>query len=420
MAVEPRPSLPLRLRIVNTVGKHLGAARLPVAALNEEALVQAAVKATGLSEFGDGYHREGLLRLLESVENDAALHLSGQLTVRETIVGSLINRLLLTEACKRSPEIFRKPLKPPIIVLGLPRSGTTFLHRLLAMDPTHRAVPWWELARPLPGPASNGESDRRRQIFQKKLRRLQKLTPDLDSKHYTRVDTPEECIWLLASTFLSPLFWALAPVYGYLDWYMNQDRLQAYYEYRLLLQVLQDADPTRRLVLKSSTHTGAVEPLLQTIPGSLLIQTHRNPVETSASLASLFYSLHSRTTESLDVRRMTEAILSFHEHQIARNLKARDTHPGALFDVYYDRLVADPIGTVRDIYHHYGLAWSEEFEERLNSYLRHNPRGKHGAHLYAPENFGQTRDTISRRFAAYIERFELTSPNGTHENSRRR
>ena len=414
MAVESRPSLPLRLRILNTVGNHLGAARLPFAALDEEALVQAAVKATGLTEFGAGYHREGLLRLLESVENDAALHLSGQLAYRETIVGSLINRLLLTEAFEQNPETFRKPLKSPIIVLGLPRSGTTFLHRLLAMDPAHRAVPWWELARPLPDPGSDEQPDRRRQVFQKKLRRLQKLTPDLDRKHYTRVDTPEECIWLLASTFFSPLFSALAPVYGYLDWYKNQDRLQAYYEYRLLLQVLQAADPTRRLVLKSSTHTGAIETLLQTIPGSLLIQTHRNPVETSASLASLFYSLHSRMTDRLDVRRMTEAILSFHEHQIARNLEARDTHPGALFDVYYDRLVADPIGTVRDIYDHYGLAWSEEFAERLNFYLQHNPRGKHGTHLYAPEDFGQTGDAIAERFAPYIDRFELTSPNGNH------
>jgi hypothetical protein len=250
--VESGPSLPLRFRVLNTVGKHLGAVHLPFAALDEEALVEAAMKATGLNEFGNGYHREGLLRLLESVENDAALHLSGQLAFRDTIVG------------------------------------------------------------------------------------------------------------------------------------------------------------------------GAVEAVLQTVPGSLLIQTHSNPVETSASLASLFYSLNSRTTERLDVRRMTEAILGFHEHQIARNLQARDAHPGALFDVYYDRLVADPIGTVRDIYDHYGLAWSEEFEERLNHYLRQNPRGKHGAHLYAPENFGQTRDTISRRFAAYIERFELASPNGTHQNSRQR
>jgi hypothetical protein len=409
--LESRPSLPLRLRVINTVGKHLGAARLPVVALDEGALVQAAVKETGLTDFGNSYHREGLLRLLESVENDAALHLSGQAAYREVIVGSLINRLLLTEACKQTPETFRTPLKPPIIVLGLPRSGTTFLHRLLAMDPAHRALPWWELARPLPGADSDQQSDRRRQVFQKKLHRLQKVVPDLDRKHYTRVDTPEECIWLLANTFVSPLFWAFAPVYGYLDWYKNQDRLQAYYEYRLLLQVLQAADPTRRLALKSSTHTGAVETLLQTVPGSLLIQTHRNPVEMFASLASLFYSLHSRMTNRLDVQRMTEAILSFHEHQMARNLAARDAHPGALFDVYYDRLVADPIGTVRDIYDHYDLAWSGEFEERLNYYLQQNPKGKHGAHRYALEQFGQTGEAISERFAAYIERFELTNPN---------
>ncbi len=118
-------------------------------------------------------------------------------------------------------------------------------------------------------------------------------------------------------------------------------------------------------------------------------------------------------TERLDVRRMTEAILSFHEHQIVRNLETRDAHPGVLFDVYCDRLVADPIGTVRDIYDHYGLAWSEEFGQRLNNYLQQNPRGKHGAHLYAPENFGQTEEAIAERFAAYIERFELTSPNGS-------
>jgi hypothetical protein len=396
------------------VGKQLGAARLPVVSLREEALVQAAVKETGLTDFGDTYYRESLLRLLESAENDAALHLSGQVALREVIVGSLINRLLLTEAFKQTPETFRKPLKSPIIVLGLPRSGTTFLHRLLAMDPAHRAVPWWELARPLPDADSDKQTDRRRQIFQKKLHRRQKLAPDFDRKHYTRVDTPEECIWLLTNTFLSPLFWAFAPVYGYLEWYKTQDRLQAYHEYRLLLQVLQAADPTRRLALKSSTHTGAVEALLQTVPGSLLIQTHRNPVETSASLVSLFYSVHSRMTERLDVRRMTEAILSFHEHQITRNLAARDAHPDAIFDVYYDRLVADPIGTVRDIYDHYDLAWSEEFAERLNYYLQLNPNGKHGAHRYAPETFGQTGEAISERFAAYIERFELTGPNGIH------
>ena len=199
-------------------------------------------------------------------------------------------------------------------------------------------------------------------------------------------------------------------MYGYLDWYKNHDRLQAYHEYRLLLQVLQAADPTRRLALKSSTHTGAVESLSQTVPGALLVQTHRDPAEALGSLFSLFYSAHNKMSERLDVRRMTEAILGFHEHQMARNLAARDAHPGALFDVYYDRLVADPVGTVRDIYGHYELDWSGEFAEQLNRYVQQNPRGKHGAHRYAPEDFGQTKEAISERFAAYTERFELSSP----------
>jgi hypothetical protein len=123
------------------VGKLVGAARLPVVALDEEALVQAAVKETGLTKFGDLYHREGLLRLLESVENDAALHFVGRLAYREIIVNSLANRLMLAEARKRTLDVFRRPLIPPIIVLGLHRSGTTFLHRMLALDPMHRGIP---------------------------------------------------------------------------------------------------------------------------------------------------------------------------------------------------------------------------------------------------------------------------------------
>jgi hypothetical protein len=411
--LKSRSSLPFRFRLLNVVGRSLRATKLLDARFDEETVHRVAKKQTGLSDFGDPYYREGLSRLLGSAEKDAELHFVGRLAYREIIDNSLANRLRLVEARKRTLEVFRRPLIPPIIVLGLHRSGTTFLHRMLALDPMHRGVPLWELVRPFPdGGTANGLADRRRQVVQRRLHSRQKLAPDLDRKHYTRVDTPEECNWLLAVTFVSPIFWTFAPVYGYLDWYKNQDRLQASYEYRSLLQVLQAVDPTRRLALKAPAHTGAVEALLQTVPGSLLIQTHRNPVESFASLTSLFYSLHSRMTERLDVRRMTEAILSLQEDQIERNLAARDTHPGALFDVYYDRLVTDPIGTVRDIYNHYDLAWSEKFAQRLNYYVQQNPRGKHGAHLYAPEDFGQTEEAISERFAAYIERFELTSPNG--------
>ena len=215
-------------------------------------------------------------------------------------------------------------------------------------------------------------------------------------------------MWLLAATFVSPVFWVVAPVYGYLDWYKGQDRLEAYKEYRWLLQILQALDPTRRLVLKAPAHTGALSVLLKTIPDALLVQTHRHPVEACNSLNSLFYSVHAMVTNKVDAHRMAEANVSLQEHEIALNLAARDAHPGKVFDVYYDRLVADPISTVRSIYDHYGLAWSDKFEERLGYYVQQNPKGRLGPHRYAPEDFGQTDGAIAKRFAAYSERFGFT------------
>ena len=406
--LKSRSSLPFRFRLLNLAGRSLGAAHLSIGRFDEEAVHRAAMKQTGLTDFGDPYYREGLSSLLRSAENDAELHFVGRLAYREIIVSSLANRLLLTQARKRAPEVFQRPLIPPIIVLGLPRSGTTFLHRMLALDSTHRGVPLWELVRPLPDGGSPGGPDRRREIVQQRLESRQKLAPDVDRKHYTRADTPEECIWLLAATFVSPIFWVLAPVYGYLEWYKSQDRLKAYREYRLLLQVLQAVDPTRRLALKAPAHTGALDVLLKTIPDALFIQTHRNPVEASNSLNSLFYSLHSAVTEGVDAPRMAEALLSLQEHEIALNLAARDAHPGAVFDVYYDRLVADPVGTVRGVYEHFGLVWSQSYEEQLLTYLRENPKGKYGPHPYASVDFGQTDEAIAERFAAYSERFGFT------------
>lgn len=282
---------------------------------------------TGLSDFGAPYYREGLSRLIDAAD-EASLHFLGRLGYRELIVTGLVNRLLLTEAQKRTPEIFARPLFDPIIVLGLPRSGTTFLHRLLALDPSHRGVPQWELVHPLPHAGSEDRPDRRRQVFRRRLEYGQRMLPNMDHKHYSRTDTPEECMWLLAVTFLSPVYWVFAPVYGYLEWYMAQERLRSYLEYHSLLQALQAVDPTRRLALKAPAHTGALDALLRTIPRALLIQIHRDPIEAISSLNSLFYSLHSGTSDRIDVGRMARANLRHQAHELALNLAARDARPG--------------------------------------------------------------------------------------------
>ena len=399
--LDSRPPLPLRFRLWNKVAQYLRADRLRFASLDEEHLHKAAMKETGLTDFGDPYHREGLLTLIESAEKDANLHVLGRAIMHGSIVVYLSNRLLLAEARNQTPEVFQRPLIPPIIIVGLPRSGTTLLHRMLALDPAHRGAPSWELTSPLP----SGTPDRRRELADKGDRLMQQLYQGRDRIHYSRIDEPEECVILQGTTFHSWVFLGLAPVYGYFDWYIAQDHLKAYQEYYQLLQVLQAVDPERRLTLKAPAHTTFLPILLHTIPNALIVQTHRDPVPVCSSTCSMIYSLWGMTTASIDIPRMAEMWITLMEKQAATSLTFRETNPGVVYDVNYDRFIADPIGTVRGLYDHFGLTWPNRHEEELEAYVRENPQNKHGVHRYSPEDFGLTNDAIVGRFTEYRRRF---------------
>ena len=275
---EARTSLPLRYRSINVVGAALRRIH-PVASLDEQALCEAAMRATGLSDFGEPHFREGLRALLSSAEHDARLHFIGRVVLRQMIVNNLANRLLLVEARRSAPEVFQRPLLPPIIVLGLPRSGTTLLHRLLAADPAHRALEFWELLSPLPLRGGiGGACELRRREIEKQFRRRLGMVPDLDRKHFIRPDSPEECMWLQNSSFVSMSFWAVAPVYSYLDWYIPPGSQPGLRRIPALAAAAAAGDPRRRLTLKAPAHTGSLAALHRTLPDALLIQTHRDPV----------------------------------------------------------------------------------------------------------------------------------------------
>lgn len=175
-------TFPLPIRVLNAVGSATRAKRLRRFRLEETALKEAAVRATGLSDFGHAHFEAGLRVLLASIKLDTSLHFFGQMLLRQTTVGSLTNRLLLVETQKRRPDVFSAPLTPPLIVLGLPRSGTTHLHRLLAQDPEHHAPPFWELLRPF---AQSGEPDERRETLSKGLDTFRKHSSQLQ-RHVQR------------------------------------------------------------------------------------------------------------------------------------------------------------------------------------------------------------------------------------------
>jgi hypothetical protein len=315
------------------------------------------------------------------------------------------------EALKTSPEIFRQPLRPPLIVIGLPRTGTTFLHRMLAVDPAHRAVPMWELMRPLPNRAVTS-SWRGSRWYRRYAAKLQiGLWPWIawhaDRKHYLRADAPEECMWLLDGACVSLGFWVLAPVYGYLQWYQEHDRRQPYAEYSQMLHALQAARPDLRLTLKAPAHTGSLDALLAAVPEALIVQTHRDPVTACKSFNSLLYTIHSATTERIDCQALARANLQFLAQEARRNLAARAAHPEAVLDVHYRQLVADPIGTVKSIYTHFGLEWSPVYEARLFHYISRNPKGAHGSHDYNAAAFGLSDEQIAEPFHDYCQRFDL-------------
>jgi len=410
--IEFKPKLPLPFRLLNKVGDSLHRLNLPSVELSEEAVRNPAIKRTGLEDFGEQYHQEGLSRVLESAVEDANLHFIGRLIIQNAVKINLMKRLWLTEAVKHHTEIFQRPLRPPIIVIGLPRTGTTFLHRMLAADPANRAVPMWELMRPLPNSRTTcswkGSATYRRYMAKSEIGLWPKLARDADRKRYFRPDLPDECMWLLNATFVSFGFWVLAPVYRYLEWYKKHDRFKSYMEYRQMLQVLQAVDPNRRLTLKAPAHTGSIDALLHAIPDALIIQIHRDPVTACNSFSSLLYTIHSAVSNKIDIKAMAFANLSFLANEIQRNIAARATLPNTIVDVHYDKLATEPIATVGDIYEHFGLRWSETFQDNLNSYVTSNPKGKHGDHNYDSATFGLTDAEISRQFEQYYKRFNIT------------
>lgn len=302
--------------------------------------------------------------------------------------------------------MFSAPLTPPLIVLGLPHSGTTHLHRLLAQDPNHHAPPYWELMRPLVQP---GEPDERRDTLAKGFAMFKQIIPALDRMHFITADTPEEDYHLVTSIFESFYFCAVAPLHSYTAWYLARDHVQQYGEYRAWLQVLQAATPGKRLVLKSPAHTGGLAALLRAVPEAQLVQIYRDPATCCASFNNLTAASQVIMSEQRDLLRMAETNLQFFTGEMVRNIAARAANPRRVYDVHYNDLISNPQGMMESIYKHFRLSLSDAYRSNLSAYIDDNPKAKHGAHHYTPGEFGVSAEQAHERLAPYREHFQSLS-----------
>ena len=375
-----------------------GLLKLP---LDPEFLKRKAKRWTGLSDFGDDYFEEGLEVLCGSLEKDASLNFQGRLFATEHVVGALVTRLRRARLKKRAPQLFAMQLVPPIIVTGLPRSGTTMLHRLLSLAADARPLALWEVMLPLPGRGP----DMRRAKIKTGVQIMKLFAPDMDKKHFTSADQPEECMFLLDSSFISPGFWTLSPVFGYMPWYLDQDHEYAYKIYREHLQLFQQAEKEKRLTLKAPSHMGHLETLCSVVPEAMVVQTHRDPVPVFSSVNSLFATMHGAKTDTVDRERMVALNSRLLEKMTEQNLEARSRLGDRVFDVYFSELLEDPAGAVRRIYDHFELELGSGHERRLREWMALNPRDRFGRHDYSAGLFGLKEEKIAASFKEYRERF---------------
>lgn len=391
--------LPLKFRLANALGAGFSKLGINLVSFNEASLLQKAMKQTGLSDFGDPAFKEGLSILVKSIAS-SDMSLISKSSLKQTIIFNLVRRLILENAKKKQEEVFEKEINAPLIVLGFPRTGTTILHRLIALDPNNRAYTMLELTYPFPWM----NYDALRPQMQKSYDLMKTIMPDLDMKHEVGVDIPEECINLLGSTFSSFNYYVQAPLTDYMKWCFQTDQTRKYREYKDYLHLLQSMDPDKRPTLKSPPHTAGIKEIHDIIPNAMMVQMHRDPIEFVLSTNSLMKTLHQRTSPG-QIKKMASDNMDFIEGMMTKNMEQRKEMGKHVYDVMYKDLIKDPVGTIKGIYQHYNIPWPENFGDIILDYLKVNKKNKHGKHQYSLEEFGLSKEIILDRLKPYVEDF---------------
>ncbi len=328
----------------------------------------------------------------------------GRRSLTRRAVQALVTRLRLMELRKRQPEIFAGKLLDPIIIVGLPRTGTTYLHGLLAQLPGRRALRMWEVREPIPD-----ADDHRIADYEHLVRMRLAATPELAVQHPLDAHGPDECMYLLDPSFLSHSFsFVDAPCPSYFALVNDSQAEEPYQIYRQLLLYFQAGSPGQRLVLKSPSHFGMLSALLHAVPEAKLVHTHRDPVHACASLCSLHVTFFERMVEGFDRRAHARVVLDMLDCFTARHAAQREALPGSsCFDLGFAELTRQPQHSVQRLHQHFGLDWSDTDEQALLSALRGAPP-QVGRHHYRLEDFGLSETEAAQRLHGYRQRWGYT------------
>ncbi|MGW5108028.1 sulfotransferase family protein [Nocardia sp. NPDC004123] len=365
-----------------------------------EDLHHSASKVCGLTDFGSDDYLEALGVLLESYQRDAGLTELGSKMSRYFLRGALVARALSEASWQANPAYTETQVTRPIFVTGLPRTGTTALHRLLAADPQHQALEMWLADFPQPRPPRETWADNPvYQAVDKGFAQHRIENPEFMGVHYMTAAEVEECWQLLRQTVKSISYESLAYLPSYSQWLRKQDWTDAYARHKANLQLIGLGD-NRRWVLKNPSHLFALDALMKVYPDALIIQTHRDPVTIVGSSCSLSEQATAGWSTTFVGEKIGESQLELWSRGLREFNTARARYnPDQFLDIEFDELRADPFATVEKIYSKFGLDYTDSARTAMTTLDEDSKSGdRKPVHKYSLADYGLTEDQVRAEF----------------------
>ena len=387
---------------------------MPEVEFDADKLLQQARDDTGLSDFGDESFREPFSVLVKALEDEGNLNAVGRFVQYQRVLNTLHNRLRLSETIRRHPEILDEEIVAPAVIVGLPRTGTTMLHRVLASDSRFYAPLWYEVRNP--APFMNWDpsvKDERLTMAEAEVAALLEANPEIAAIHPMDPLGADEEILLLEHSFYSTVPNAFCNLPSYQDWLFSHDNQPGYDYLKLLLQNLQWQKKQQnayqhadKWLLKTPHHLHFMECLLHTFPDAKIIQTHRSPVDTIPSISSFNYNLWITQTDDASAELVGQQWGDMFARGLRHAIKVREQHNDQFYDLGFKRLLQDPIESCKAIFEFIGLPVTDHSIAAMQKHREENQRDSRPAHNYALSDFGFTEDGIKQQFADYMDQFK--------------
>lgn len=408
-----RPALPKRpplVRMINMAGRGLGAIGLKRPKLTVKSVQAEAEKISGASDYDGDSYLAALEPLLWGLEYEAGLNQLGRIVLRGMIVSALASRLTVVAWEKANPKAAQAEIKAPLIIFGMPRTGTTILYETLAADPTLRAPLTWECRDyALAHQVDDARNDPRIEKLGQNMARMDRLMPGFSAIHYFDPFIPTECVGLTILDLCSEQFPALAWLPSYRNKFLlKTDFKSAYQWHKRGLRYFQATTPGRQWVLKTPLHSAYLDALLNTYPDACLIHTHRDPMQVIASVASLCYTGRSGWSDAVDKIKYADHDANYIAEITRRAARFRLDNPqykDRFIDIAFKDFMRDPMAQIDRIHTHFNRELSANSRDAMRLYLENRPRHKYGVHRYTLDEFGLSKPLHDPLFTDYRQNF---------------